>query len=263
MTSAAAHNRKFYGRGAIARRHAALDRLFPAEQAVLDRLRGELAGYDMLDLGVGGGRTSVHFAPGARAYQGVDYVPAMIEACKMRFAQTLPQALFTVGDVRGLPAEWTWRFDFVLFSYNGIDCVGAEDRPLAFKEIARVMRPGARLCFSAHNLNAVKSLKEWARRPGLGGKLAARLDYGIYRLLNPDLNRLLESDGSVLRDRGNRLRGRNYYIRPAAQIRQLDESGFRVQAVYPAGKASPFPRPDALSDSTDQWLYYLCEKRGS
>ena len=42
------------------------------ERAILDRITTWLSGKRMLDLGVGGGRTTLHFAPVAGSYVGID-----------------------------------------------------------------------------------------------------------------------------------------------------------------------------------------------
>ena len=56
------------------------------EKTVLDLLRPELAGMRMLDLGVGTGRTTRHFAPLVKEYVGVDYAPAMVKYCQAHFS---------------------------------------------------------------------------------------------------------------------------------------------------------------------------------
>ena len=44
-------------------------------------------------------------------------------------------------------------FDFVLFSYNGVDYVDHADGLAILREIRRLIRPGGYFCFSTHNLN--------------------------------------------------------------------------------------------------------------
>lgn len=45
--------------------YAASTELQPPEKAILDRLRDQLRQMKMLDIGVGGGRTTMHFAQAA------------------------------------------------------------------------------------------------------------------------------------------------------------------------------------------------------
>jgi ubiquinone/menaquinone biosynthesis C-methylase UbiE len=105
---------------------------------IFEKYWGAYARKRVLDLGVGGGRTTHSLAPHASLYIGIDYSRAMIEICQDRF----PHHQFEPGDARDLsrfPAEW---FDFVLFSYNGIDFVDHADRLQVLKEIARVSHLG-------------------------------------------------------------------------------------------------------------------------
>ena len=44
-------------------------------------------------------------------------------------------------------------YDFVLFSYNGIDHLELPERERALSEMKRVLRPGGIMAFSSHNAN--------------------------------------------------------------------------------------------------------------
>ena len=180
---------------------AGLDRLKDCEQPILDLLRSEgLAEMRMLDLGVGGGRTTIHFAPHAREYHGIDSSAALVEACRRRFAhEGWPHITWTVADARDLPYE-SGFFDFVMFSWNGLDLVGDEhDRMRALLEIRRVLAPGRRFFFAAHNLeNALARPKSgraivrsvlnpqllWGRGARHGDALR-RTTKGVAQLLHP------------------------------------------------------------------------------
>ncbi|HLP40365.1 MAG TPA: class I SAM-dependent methyltransferase, partial [Fibrobacteria bacterium] len=231
----------------------------PAERALLARLATELPRLAALDLGVGGGRTAVHLASRAGSYIGVDYAPAMVEACRRRFAGSLPAEAFAVEDARRLPQGWTARFGFVLFSYNGLDFLGHGDRLAALAEMARVAAPGAHVVFSSHNLGAIGASGP-PSPPGIAGKAAAALDRALFRALNPGLKRKVKAPHCVLRDRGNRGRARNYYIRPEAQARQLAEAGLELLDLYPAREDTPYPSLAAAAVSQEPWIYYLARK---
>jgi len=176
----------------------------------------------MLDIGVGGGRTTVHFAPLVRNYIGVDFSEGMIRACRKRF----PALPFEVADVRSLPfADST--FDFILFSFNGLDYVPAGDRMRALREIHRVGRSGGRFCFSAHNLLWLgrRSLRPWL----------------IRRMNAPNV---FEHDAAVVQDGALMFGLSTYYVRPAAQIEQLREAGFGDVRIFGAAEGP--------------YLHYLC-----
>jgi ubiquinone/menaquinone biosynthesis C-methylase UbiE len=78
--------------------------LFPAEQRLLGMYKGCWHEIEMLNLGVGTGRTSYTFAPIAGSYVGLDYAPRMIDRCWKAVSRNEPPpgARFVVGDARGL-----------------------------------------------------------------------------------------------------------------------------------------------------------------
>jgi SAM-dependent methyltransferase len=176
----------------------------------------------MLDIGVGGGRTTRHFAPLVHSYIGVDLSERMVRVSRRRF----PRERFEMADVRALPFADS-SFDFVLFSFNGLDYVPPEDRRRALREIRRVGRAGGWFCFSAHNLL-------WLSRKTPRAWLVRRMN-------DPDL---VARDEAVLQDGALLFGLSTYYVRPSLQIEQLREAGF--------GDVRMFGAPSAV------YLYYLC-----
>ena len=240
-------NSRYYRTDRAVQEYTGYDHLMESEGAVLELLRAEgLGGQRMLDLGVGGGRTTVHFAPEAGEYHGVDYSEPLVEACRARFAgEDWPHVTWAVGDARALPFEDDF-FDFVLFSWNGLDAVGGEeDRMRALREIRRVLRPGKRFCFSAHNLEYALGRRDPLRTL-------------LRRLVNPRLGALRSRDAGMVADERIGLTWEtHYYVRPAAQLRQLREAGFSDPvALRPDGSEVADPTPGAFADR--HWLYYLC-----
>jgi SAM-dependent methyltransferase/CelD/BcsL family acetyltransferase involved in cellulose biosynthesis len=238
-------DKDYYESDAGVLEYAAYDDLKKCEQPILDLVRFEgLADMRMLDLGVGGGRTTTHFAPHAREYHGIDRSPPLIDACRRRFArEDWPHVTWTVADARDLPYDDDF-FDFVMFSWNGLDAVGDEiERLRALHEIRRILAPGGRFFFSAHNLE--NALARWRSRRAL-----------VRRLLNPHLLRCRSRDAAMVLDEPL-TRLRHYYIRPAAQLEQLRAAGFSEPvALLSDGTQVPEPRPGQFARS--HWLYYLC-----
>ena len=95
------------------------------EIAILDELFCQLASMDMLDMGVGGGRTTSYFAPIAKSYIGADYASQMVKVCREKFKD---KHKFVEADARSMNEFEANSFDFVLFSFNGIDSFGHQDR---------------------------------------------------------------------------------------------------------------------------------------
>ena len=113
-------NHAVYTRADVVRWYATRDALQAAEEAVVRELAPRLSTMDLLDVGVGGGRTTHHLASRVRRYVGVDYAPEMIAACRKRFDD--PAIELLVADARSLPFPEA-SFDAVLFSHCGIDYV--------------------------------------------------------------------------------------------------------------------------------------------
>src|SRR5579862_7114407 len=140
----------------VVQSYVAKHTLFRAEQTVFELLRPRLGSFRMLDLGVGAGRTTVHFAPLVREYVGVDYALEMILHCWRKFPE-LGKEAFQEGDARHLNFP-SGHFDFLLFSFNGIDTVDRTERALVYSEMKRVLRPGGLLCFSTHNSRTLQNM---------------------------------------------------------------------------------------------------------
>jgi ubiquinone/menaquinone biosynthesis C-methylase UbiE len=101
----------------------------------------------ILDLGVGGGRTTPFLAEHALEYVGVDYATAMVEACRQRFAHLR----FETMDAANLSAFADDHFDLVMFSYNGLGNMHPDAQRIhCLQECYRVLKPGGTLIFSLH-----------------------------------------------------------------------------------------------------------------
>lgn len=254
-------NQDVYTAASVVADYVSASDLQPPERVILEQLGAQLAGATMLDLGVGGGRTTAHFAPVVRSYLGLDFSEAMVAACRRRF----PDLAFTVGDVRDLSALEDDSFDFVLFSFNGLDDVPPEERARALAEIQRVGKAGGQLCFSAHNL---QSLDRW--RLGLKRQLCwnpGRLGRNLHKWLRLRLvhNRHLYgkkldlTSAALVYDHNHGRFMPTYYIRPAHQLAQLAERFADVRVFALDGVE--LDTPEALDRATDLWLYYLCTIR--
>jgi ubiquinone/menaquinone biosynthesis C-methylase UbiE len=115
------------------------------------------SGDAILDIGVGGGRTTPHLSGRAAKYIGVDYSQSMVAVCQRKF----PTLEFYCENACDLRRFEDARFDVVVFSYNGMDCIGSvEARMDCLREVFRVLKSGGRFIFSSHN---AKQLGWWPR----------------------------------------------------------------------------------------------------
>lgn len=209
----------------------------------------------MLDLGVGGGRTTPHFIGAVREYVAVDYAPRMVDACRRRFPDHAGS--FHVGDARELSSLGLGHFDFVFYSYNGIDYMDHEDRLATLVEVRRVSRPGSWFCFSSHNLRSLghKLRPHWSWNPAsVVGSVKTAL---LLRLLNAP-SRLADwqvRPQSVVRDLP---RTETYYVAPSEQVVQLSNAGFSDIRMFSSDDGEELVGVAAAERSTAGWIYYLC-----
>ncbi len=98
--------------------------LLYGEKRILDNLLDFLKTSSVCDVGVGGGRTTPHLAPIVKDYIGIDYSPVLIDYCQ----KTFPDQSFVLHDACSLDSLGLESFDFIFFSFNGIDCLSGEQR---------------------------------------------------------------------------------------------------------------------------------------
>jgi SAM-dependent methyltransferase len=235
--------------------------LAPSERVLLDRIGTAWGSLEMLDIGVGAGRTSYTFGALCRRYVGIDFVPSMIELCRERVGETA-RCSFAVADAREMPQFRDGEFDLALFSFNGLDSLGHDDRILVLREVRRVLRPGGIFFFSAHSLNVFPFRLTWPdvswRRPvrALRFRQGALRRWLRLRMANRAIDpaEARRRGWSRLIDDGHDFEMAVYYATPDEQLRQIRDAGFTVDAVLDrAGHEVREP-----SRSPEHWLHYLC-----
>ena len=171
MTASDPANLPTYQAQEVAAHYAGLDYLTPCERLLFETyIPVESA---ILDLGVGGGRTTGFLAARASRYVGVDYSSAMVKACQDKF----PGLEFVTADAADLSIFRDGSFDAVVFSFNGIDYVLPEDRRRSsWEHVYRVLKPGGRLIFSCHNPRAVLVRRSWNRERVM--RIAQKCSFG-------------------------------------------------------------------------------------
>ena len=161
-----------------------LDRM-PVEQAVLG-LFCNLAlaaglGTSVADIGCGTGRLEPYLAARGLSPRGIDLSPQMIRVAR----RDHPGFAFDVADLRDLPIEAA--------SLAGVVCwysrmyLAPSDRPAAFGELARVVKPGGYL------VTAFKAGDSQLRRGGHSTGLGVEFD--VYWLSPGDMERQVTGAG--------------------------------------------------------------------
>ncbi|MGH9730009.1 MAG: class I SAM-dependent methyltransferase [Candidatus Acidiferrales bacterium] len=256
-------NEDVYGLAEVAAGYARQSDLQPPEETILRLMLPNLPKARMLDLGVGGGRTTLHFAKWAREYVGTDYSESMIRECRQRFSTYPDHISFAVCDARSMEMFASGSFDFILFSFNGIDYVAHADRLKILKEVRRVGKPGGWFCFSTHNLNSFVQLFELSRMVSLNPRLAVRTAKRLRsRLLNWRVRAatVKHSPHMVINDGAHDRQLRTYYVRPEEQLAQLTDEFTEVK-VFSLVTGAEIGNQIQLRDVEDSWLYYLCRIR--
>lgn len=250
-----------FRRAGIVNYYRQLRQLQPAEESIFKTLGPALAHMKILDLGVGAGRTTAHLAPRVSEYVGVDYSPEMIEVCEQRFSDLGKQVCFQVCDVRDMSQFASHSFDFVLFSFNGIDNISHAERLVFFQEVVRIGKPDGYFAFSTHNLQGI--IPEFSLSNRLSwNPLTSYVNgimWGFLKVFNRSLSvaKLQSRDYAVIRDESHNFRLRQYYIRPRAQLEQLCPF-FRETTVYSWQSGAVIADPD-LEAQQEMWCYFLCK----
>ncbi|WP_404785635.1 class I SAM-dependent methyltransferase [Altericista sp. CCNU0014] len=254
-------NQTTYSTASIVRHYAQLNALQPAEKAILKLLQQQSTSIKMLDIGVGGGRTTQHFSKVASEYIGIDYSAGMISACKKRFALSSQNVEFAVCDARDMSQFEDDSFDFILFSFNGIDYVSHQDRLKIFQEINRIGKHGGSFFFSSHNLQSLENEFNIRKQLSLN-PLKTYVNLAMYLLLRlvnrpTNLAQIEAADRAIIRDESHNFRLKTYYIRPKEQIHQLSD-WFERCKVYSWKEEVEILNIQDLKTNSDMWLYYLC-----
>lgn len=227
----AAVNYKLYATPGMHRFYLS-ETLEPSETACLLRHQPQFAGKDVLDVGVGAGRTTRYLAPLARRYEAVDYSPDMIAYMK----QTMPAISSQIADFRNLNIFQSGSFDFVFATNNVIDNFSREDRLKAMREAHRVLRPGGMFAFSSHNLRHKDAFAgpsmTWSKNPirlyrNASGFLVSWKNHRRIGKL-----REIHDDYALLNDCGHSFAIIHYYSAPEAVIAHLQASGFQISTVF-------------------------------
>lgn len=226
-----------------------------AELAMFEPLNDELRAGRLLDIGIGAGRTTAYLFPKVGHYVGVDYSHGLVDAAR----ELYPDADIQWCDARDMSAFADASFDFVNFSFNGLDSLDHEGRLQVLAEVRRVLEPGGHWMFSSHNRDyRRRGLMPW-QPPFKPGRVM--LKKSVYALLSHQNWRRLRKeqvetpDYALVNDEAHHYSLLHYYVSPQAQIAQLEAAGFEDVRVWDQWGA-----PLEGSSPESIWLYYDCRR---
>lgn len=250
-------NFEIWQAGSLTDDYAGRGELYAGEQRFLDDYAAELASARLLDIGVGGGRTTPRFATAVREYIGVDYAESMVEAVRRRFAGKLANARFERADARDLADFADASLDAVIFSFNGVDTLAPAERQQFLLEARRVLKATGLLAFSSHNLAALGQVFRFKRGRSLAALIENTRRKFIQMTRNPPLAQLMARDWATVYDGTHGKLLCHYYIRPAAQVAALKELGFTDIRVIDTMTGEEI-EADSERAACVRWPYFFC-----
>ncbi|MCK6450779.1 MAG: class I SAM-dependent methyltransferase [Alphaproteobacteria bacterium] len=241
-------NRRAYSLPAIVRNYALNESLDPPEQRILERYRDRIVGKSVLDLGCGTGRTTAALAALAASYDGVDIAAPMVAHCRARFAH-LAHARFHVMDAASLPGFADAAFDFILFSFNGIDCMGHDGRLAVLRESRRLLRADGIFAFTTHNRGCAAIQRRPRPPPSLSPRPWASYARNLFNSLRLRRHEIATEEYEIINEQAEGFRLLCYHATAAVNARQLAAAGFRLldvldhegQSIAPAGDHPDVP----------------------
>jgi ubiquinone/menaquinone biosynthesis C-methylase UbiE len=151
-----AANLQVYRGPEVVSHYASLKYLTACERHLFDTYL--TPGMAILDVGVGGGRTTSYLSRKASRYVGVDYSEEMILLCRDKF----PELEFLIVDASDLATFSDGSFDAIVVAFNGLDYVlPAEKRWQCLRECDRVLKAGGVFIFSSHNPRSIFLRPSW------------------------------------------------------------------------------------------------------
>lgn len=264
-------NSELWSEPAVVAEYATDGPVDDGERVALEHVAPLLAHARLLDVGIGGGRTTGMLAPRVGSYHGVDISPAMLALARSRF----PTLDLRIGDACALTEFADASMDFVLFSLNGLDCLDHKDRLRALDEFARLVAPGGRLLLSTFSLDG----PSFGERPGR--RRRRRPDLGVTQRARRTLKHLSRSPRALADERAAYAaaavradEGEGWATTPAAAhgfrflihfatlasvVGSLGDAGFEVEAVWDPSGAPVDPTCGQVS--TD-YFYVLARRVG-
>ncbi|MBL7931577.1 MAG: class I SAM-dependent methyltransferase [Bacteroidia bacterium] len=248
-------NLETYNRKDVVNWYSRLTDLLHVEKAFFERKSETLKTGKILDIGVGGGRTTAYLFQHCKSYTGIDYSENFVKILRMRFPATDIRHM----DVRNLSAFPDNSFDLVNFSFNGIDYIDLAGRNRSLKEIWRVLKPGTTFFFSTHN----KDHSSFGKPPWLSTQNSFLINLKTFLKLLPFLPKNLKTrkletiteEYAIINDSAHNYGLLTFYTSIKYLKKQLHDAGFHDIVMYTkdgclVGSENP----------AEDWIFIECSK---
>jgi len=236
-------NQRAFSTAAIVESYARSEALDAAERRIFERFRDRIAGKAVLDLGCGAGRTTRALATLAASYAGVDLAKPMVERCRARFA-AIDRAHFHVMDAASMPDFADSSFDFIQFSYNGIDYLAHEARQAALREVRRLLRPRGVFAFSTHNRRSAGLVRRPKAPHSLNPRRWATYARHLANSLSLRGREFACAEYEIVNEQADGFRLLGYHATAAVTAAQLAAAGLRLLDVLDTEGKSIAPEGD-------------------
>ncbi len=248
-------NLKTYSSDKVINWYNSLTAILPVEKYVFESNKALLYEGSLLDIGIGGARTTAYLLDKCKSYIGIDYSDGFIKVSKKKY----PNADIRLMNAKDLSAFETNSFDMVNFSFNGIDYVDMEGRKKILAEINRVLKPNGIFFFSTHN----KNHPSFGKFPWLNKNNELIINLKTFLKLLPFLPRhiikkrkdICLTNYAIINDSAHRYSLFTFYTTPFFLKQQLSEMNFDAITFFSK-------QGEKLTEQKlDDWIFVSCKKQ--
>lgn len=250
-------NQLAYSENTLLKKYSDSVKLQISEKVIFETYENKISTGNVLDIGIGAGRTTIHLSKIAKNYTGIDFSQLFVDYCKKLFAEK-SNVNIEFGDARNLNSFTNQSFDFILFSFNGIDCVDFEGRAMILAEFKRLLKSDGILCFSFHNKynidklysfqtpkNPFKYWDEWKRKNRVA-------------LENGKKEQFITQDWFILKDGADNFKVDCLYIDALYQKKCLQNIGFNHFTFFDSISGKVLNECE-LQQTDTPWIYVCAQ----